>query len=89
MSQTGTVKFFNATKGFGFISGNGDDVFVHSSSVQGNPLQEGDEVTYDSEFNQQKQKYQAVNVSGGTGSDQGGGYGKGKGKGKYGGGQYY
>jgi len=52
MSQKGTVKWFNNTKGFGFISkadGSGD-VFVHYSSVGGDgykKLFEGQEVTFD------------------------------------------
>ena len=49
---TGTVKFFNTTKGFGFISPeNGEkDAFVHISAVQRSGLQglyEGDKVTYE------------------------------------------
>ena len=49
--QTGTVKFFNTTKGFGFIApeGGGNDVFVHISAVQRSGLQglnEGDKVQF-------------------------------------------
>ena len=48
--QTGTVKWFNDAKGFGFISReNGEDVFVHFRAIQGNgfkSLQEGQQVTF-------------------------------------------
>jgi len=48
----GTVKFFNATKGFGFISpeGGGKDVFVHVTSVEQagmRSLNEGQRVSFD------------------------------------------
>jgi CspA family cold shock protein len=47
----GTVKFFNAEKGFGFISREqGDDVFVHFSAIQGTgykTLEEGQRVEFD------------------------------------------
>ena len=49
--MTGTVKWFNAEKGFGFISReDGDDVFVHFSAIQGDgfkSLEEGQNVTFD------------------------------------------
>jgi CspA family cold shock protein len=49
---TGTVKFFNAEKGFGFISqaGGGGDVFVHFSNIAGDgykTLDEGQSVEFD------------------------------------------
>ena len=48
---TGTVKFFNAEKGYGFISREGDkDVFVHYSNIDGNgykTLEEGQKVEFD------------------------------------------
>ena len=48
---TGTVKFFNAEKGFGFISREGaDDVFVHFSNIVGEghkTLDEGQHVEFD------------------------------------------
>jgi cold shock protein len=49
---TGTVKWFNAQKGFGFIQpeGGGKDVFVHITAVQAaglNGLNDGQKVTYE------------------------------------------
>lgn len=49
--MTGTVKWFNAEKGFGFIQREGgDDVFVHFSAIQGEgfkTLEEGQKVSFD------------------------------------------
>ncbi|NLV92429.1 MAG: cold-shock protein [Firmicutes bacterium] len=51
MQEQGTVKWFNAEKGFGFIEreGGGDDVFVHFSAITGEgfkTLEEGQRVTF-------------------------------------------
>ncbi len=48
----GTVKWFNASKGFGFIEqdGGGDDIFVHHTAIQGEgykSLDDGQRVSYD------------------------------------------
>lgn len=49
--ETGTVKWFNSEKGYGFISqAEGDDVFVHFSAIQGDgfkTLEEGQKVSFD------------------------------------------
>lgn len=63
---TGTVKWFNESKGFGFIapSDGSDDVFVHFSSIQGDgfkTLAEGQTVSFDTE--QGPKGLQATNVT--------------------------
>lgn len=45
--QKGTVKFFNHDKGYGFITSETKEIFVHKSGVLGEKLHEGDEVTFD------------------------------------------
>ena len=59
--QQGTVKFFNETKGFGFITPNdgGSEIFVHSSGLIDN-IRESDAVSYDVE--QGRKGPNAVNV---------------------------
>jgi CspA family cold shock protein len=58
---TGTVKWFNATKGYGFIQpagGGGKDVFVHISAVEQaglSTLNEGQAVEYEIEVNRGKE----------------------------------
>ena len=64
--STGTVKWFNVTKGFGFIqpTDGSKDVFVHASAVERSSLgqlKEGDKVSYDLERGQQG-KTSAVNL---------------------------
>ena len=52
MSNQGTVKWFNASKGFGFISSENKDVFVHISAVEAaglHSLNEGDAVTFETQ----------------------------------------
>ena len=62
--ENGTVKWFNAEKGFGFISReDGSDVFVHFSAIQGDgfkTLEEGQAVTFDVE--ESDRDPQAANV---------------------------
>ena len=62
----GTVKFFNAEKGYGFISREqGDDVFVHFSAIQGDgykTLDEGQHVEFDVAQGRKGQEAQNVRV---------------------------
>jgi CspA family cold shock protein len=64
---TGTVKWFNPTKGFGFIApdNGGTDVFVHISAVERsglNSLNDGQKVSFDEEIDPKKGKTSAVNL---------------------------
>jgi cold shock protein len=63
----GTVKFFNAQKGFGFIvqDNGGPDVFVHISAVERagmSTLNEGQKVTFDIEADRRSGKSAAANL---------------------------
>ena len=52
MSNQGTVKWFDASKGFGFIANEDNDVFVHISAVQAaglDSLNEGDTVSFETQ----------------------------------------
>ena len=63
----GTVKWFNPTKGFGFIApdNGGSDVFVHISAVERsglNGLNDGQKISFDEETDPKKGKTSAVNL---------------------------
>ena len=64
---TGTVKWFNATKGFGFIQpdNGGQDVFVHISAVERaglSNLSEGQKISYEVKVDPKKGKASAENL---------------------------
>ncbi|CAM8970015.1 unnamed protein product [Rhodiola kirilowii] len=98
--QTGTVKWFNDTKGFGFITPNdgGEDLFVHQSSIKSDgfrSLEEGETVEFAVESGGDG-RTKAVDVTGpdgaavqgGRGGGGGGGGRGGRDGGGYGGGGY-
>jgi CspA family cold shock protein len=59
--KTGTVKFFNVSKGFGFITvdGSGQELFVHATGLV-DEIRDGDKVTFDEQ--EGKKGLNAVNV---------------------------
>jgi len=61
--KTGTVKFYNTEKGFGFITPDegGADVFVHATGISGEKIDQGDKVSY--EVTQGKKGPNATNVT--------------------------
>lgn len=66
--NNGTVKWFDAEKGYGFISNDegGEDVFVHFSAIQGDgfkTLNEGQKVTFETETDPKNGKLRAANVT--------------------------
>ena len=66
-TTTGTVKWFNATKGYGFIAQeNGEDVFVHFSAIEMTgyrELQEGQRVQFEVENDPRGKGLRANNVT--------------------------
>eukprot|EP00931_Biecheleriopsis_adriatica_P008571 TRINITY_DN109727_c0_g1_i1.p1 TRINITY_DN109727_c0_g1~~TRINITY_DN109727_c0_g1_i1.p1 ORF type:complete len:173 (+),score=42.53 TRINITY_DN109727_c0_g1_i1:75-593(+) len=96
----GTCKWYNESKGFGFIDYNGQSYFMHHGKITGGMPKEGDKLFFDlAPSEKDPTKQECINVVGGTGYpiEQGGWggmasmmsmmwgpYGKGKGKGKWG-----
>ncbi len=67
MRQTGTVKFFNQSKGFGFITPDdgGKDVFVHITALEKSGIiapDEGARITFETEVDKRGRGPQAVNL---------------------------
>lgn len=67
MRQTGTVKFFNTQKGYGFIAPDdgGKDVFVHITALEGSgmpPLDSGIRVSFETEPDRRGKGPTAVNL---------------------------
>jgi cold shock protein len=60
--QTGKVKFFNESKGFGFIvdDNTGEEIFVHVTGLSGLTIRENDEVSF--EVQEGKRGLNAINV---------------------------
>jgi CspA family cold shock protein len=60
--KTGTIKFFNATKGYGFIKDDetGNEVFLHITGLIDQPINTGDHVSYDVQDG--KKGLNAINV---------------------------
>lgn len=60
--QTGKVKFFNESKGFGFIvdDNTGEEIFVHVTGLSGLTIRENDDVSF--EVQEGKRGLNAVNV---------------------------
>ena len=68
---TGTVKFFNTQKGFGFIEvdGGGPDIFVHISEVERSgldTLRDGQKVSFETKMDPKKGKANAVSIKAGS-----------------------
>ncbi|EKF43564.1 cold-shock protein [Nitratireductor indicus] len=68
MSQSGTVKFFNQAKGYGFITPDDGqkDIFVHISAVQASGLaglEDGQKVTFETEPDKRGKGPKAVNLA--------------------------
>ena len=66
--QTGTVKFYNSTKGYGFIQpdNGGKDVFVHATALERAgmpPLTEGQKVSFDTREDRRTGKVAVDNIS--------------------------